>query len=109
MSTQAGLLSDEWLLGALWAVVAAVAAAAAASAPYCVSGRFSSALTQLGRAMTLAPSSFILRPRALAWLDSCGLIFRTITGLLIFTHLVFFITDAWGMVKGWRWGKGVDE
>lgn len=95
MSTQAGLLSDEWLLGALWA-------AAAAATSYCMPGRFSSALTQLGRAMTPAPSSFILRPRALAWLDSCGLISRAIIGLLIFTHLVFFITDAWGMVKDWR-------
>lgn len=58
---------------------------AAAIAPYGCQVD-SHALTELGTASALAPSTFVLQPRALAWADSCGLISRAITGLLIFTH-----------------------
>lgn len=75
---------------------------AAAAAPYQMSGRFSQAITELGNASALDPSSFVLRPRALAWLDSCGLISRAVTGLLIFTHWYFSLL----MMHGGWWGLG---
>lgn len=63
----------------------------------------------------LAPGISILRDRTLAWPDSCGLISRAIPRLLILTHLVFFIPEAWGggMERDWgmgeEWTNGRDE
>lgn len=54
----------------------------------------------------LAPGISILRDRTLAWPDSCGLISRAIPRLLILTHLVFFIPEAWGGGDGAGLGNG---
>lgn len=59
-----------------------------------------------GGGRALAPGGSILtEASALARPDSCGLISRAITGLLIFTHLVFFITDAREMARDGEWGR----
>lgn len=63
-------------------------------------------LSSQGRGQVLAPGSSILRDKALAWPDSCGLISRAIPRLLILTHLVFFIPEArGGMGRDWEWGR----
>lgn len=70
-------------------------------------GRDSSPPLQ-GRGLSSCSQRSALRCEAPARPDSCGLISRATTGLLIFTHLVFFIADAWGMVRA-EVGEGVDE